>query len=296
MPRVALKASEVLIGKPLRWDLYDAGGTLLYSKGSVITSDTDKAALLKRRAMRDMEERPADLLVVEGGAAKAPSDDAPRKEMRLALEEARLQPGDALQLQGTNESDRFVVRLIGYLKGRSLIVSNPVKEGAPFYLREAETFVVRTFSGKLACAFTCTVLANPMKPYPHVHLSYPTEVRALSVRRTERVKLRSIVAIDLDNGKRGAGVLVDMSVGGAMMMSRMQELASGETITIKFKMTVADLEYLMDIRARIRSVRESDEDTDLGLVYGLQFVDVSAEDNLVLASFVFQQLAENRLS
>jgi c-di-GMP-binding flagellar brake protein YcgR len=61
-------------------------------------------------------------------------------------------------------------------------------------------------------------------------------------------------------------------------------------------MTVADLEYLMDIRARIRSVRESDEDTDLGLVYGLQFVDVSAEDNLVLASFVFQQLAENRLS
>lgn len=297
MPRVSLKASEVLIGKPLRWDLYDPNGTLLFAKGYLIENEADKAALMKRRAMRDMEERPADLTVIEGSSGKTNIDESQgRQEVRMALEETRAQPGDAMQLQGSAENDRFVVRLIGYLKGRSIITSNPVKDGAPVYLREGETFVVRTFSGKLACAFTCTVTANPMKPYPHVHLSYPTEVRGLSVRRTERVKLRSIVAIDLDHGIRGAGVLVDMSIGGAMMMSRMPELASGQTITIKFKLAVADMEYLMDIRARIRSSRPSEEETDLGLCHGLQFLDVSAEDNLVLASCVFQQLAENRLS
>ena len=297
MPRVTLKASELLIGKPLRWDLYDPNGTLLYSKGHVIDSEIDKAAVMKRRAMRDMEERPADLTVIEGGSGKSGEEDShDRKEIRLALEETRIQPGDPLQLQGNNEADRFVVRLIGYLKGRSLIVSNPLKDGAPIYLREGETFVVRTFSGKLACAFTCVVMANPMKPYPHVHLSFPAEVRGLSVRRKERVKLRSIVAIDMDNGNRGAGVLVDMSIGGAMMMSRMTALAIGHTVTIKFKLAVAEMEYVMDIRARIRSSRVSEEESDLGLVYGLQFIEVSAEDNLVLASFVFQQLAENRLS
>lgn len=299
MPRVHLKASDVLIGQPIKWDVFDHQGDLILAKGVMIEDEAQKHALLKRRGYRELSAdlvNPAlDSARREGRGEAAQKQDKPR-EVELLFDETRIQPGDPLQLQGSQDTDRFSVRLIGYLKGKSLVATNPTVEGAPLYLKDGQAFVVRGFSGKLAFAFPATVLGTAVKPYPHVHLSYPVGVKGLRVRKGERVKMHAIAAFDLDTGARGSGVVVNLSNGGAMLLSRSPDLILGAALSLKFKLSLGPAEYVLDLPGHVRSSQPYEETGEFGLAFGIQFGEISPEDNLVITAFVSQQLAENRVS
>jgi c-di-GMP-binding flagellar brake protein YcgR len=289
--RVPLKHQDLEIGRPLRWDIYDNHGKLVLARGTTIASEQEMAEILKRRHVRELDLR----LEVPGGDESKPGQES-RREVRILLDETRIQPGEAMQLQSSLDSSRFAVRLIGYHKGKSIIVTNPVQDGTPIYLKEGQAFISRIFSGKFVFAFPCTVLASSMKPYPYVHLSYPSDVVGVNVRRGERVRLRVIAAFDTDDGCRGAGVIVDLSSGGAFMLSKSPDLTLGRHLTLKFKVDIANTEYVLELPACVRSVRPNDEEPTLGNGHGIEFTSVSPEDNLVLASFTFQQIVDNRSS
>jgi hypothetical protein len=53
---------------------------------------------------------------------------------------------------------------------------------------------------------------------------------------------------------------------------------------------------VLELPACVRSTRPNDEEPTLGNGHGIEFTSVSPEDNLVLASFTFQQIADNRSS
>jgi hypothetical protein len=288
--RVPLKHQDLEIGQPLRWDIYDNHGKLVLARGTVIASDQEMAEILKRRHVRELDLR-----------LDVPGDDEQngvesRREVRILLDETRIQPGEAMQIQSSLDSSRYGVRLIGYHKGKSIVVTNPVQDGTPLYLKEGQAFISRIFSGKFVFAFPCTVLASSMKPYAYLHLSYPTDVVGVNVRRVERVRLRVIAAFDTDDGCRGAGVIVDLSAGGAFVLSKSPDLTLGRHLILKFKVTIASAEYVLELPGCVRSIRPNDEEPTLGNGHGIEFTNVSPEDNLVLASFTFQQIADNRSS
>lgn len=293
MSRVHVKPGDLVAGQPLKWELFDGEGRTLLAKGAIVGSEEEKTRLLRRRATRELDVQRPDA-AASGGPGPQPAEETSR-EVRVLLDETRIQPGEAMQIQSSLDSTRFSVRLIGYLKNRSIIVTNPVEEGGAVYLKEGQAFVARVFSGKFVFAFPCTVLASPVKPYPHVHLSYPGDVLGVNVRKAERVRVRAIAAFESPGGERGSGIVVDMSCGGAFLVSRSSAIQLGMDTQIHFKLTVSGLEYLMTLRGHVKSIRANDSDAmEGGMGYGVQFHDVSHEDNLVLASFVFQQLAENR--
>jgi hypothetical protein len=289
--RVPLKHQDLEIGRPLRWDIYDHHGKLVLARGTTIASEQEMAEILKRRHVRELDLR-----------LDVPSDDdepngvESRREVRILLDETRIQPGEAMQIQSSLDSSRFAVRLIGYHKGKSIVVTNPILEGTPIYLKEGQAFISRIFSGKYVFAFPCTVLASSMKPYAYLHLSYPTDVVGVNIRKGERVRLRSIAAFDTDDGHRGAGVIVDLSCGGAFILSKSPDLTMGCHLILKFKVTIANLEYVLELPGFVRSLRPNDEEPTLGNGFGIEFTNVSPEDNLVMASFIFQQIADNRSS
>jgi c-di-GMP-binding flagellar brake protein YcgR len=289
--RVPVKHQDFEIGRPLRWDIYDHHGQLVLARGTVIASEQEKAEIFKRRHVRELDLR----LDVPTGDDDETGPES-RREVRILLDETRIQPGEAMQLQSSLDSSRFAVRLIGYHKGKSIIVTNPVQDGTPVYLKEGQAFISRIFSGKFVFAFPCTVLASSVKPYAYIHLSYPTDVVGVNVRRGERVRLRTIAAFDTDDGCRGAGVIVDLSSGGAFMLSKSPDLTLGRHAVLKFKVAIANIEYVLELPGCVRSTRRNDEEPTLGNGYGIQFTHVSPEDNLVLASFIFQQIADNRAS
>lgn len=289
MPRVPVKHLDFEIGKPLRWDVYDTNGQLVFPKGTLIASEEEKQKILARRHVRQLDLR-FDIPKEDEAANES------RREVRVLLDETRIRPGEAMQIQSTLDSTRYTVRLIGYLKGKSIIVTNPIVDGSPIYLKDGQAFVARIFSGKFVFGFPCTVLASGMKPYAHLHLSYPVDVVGVNIRKGERVRLRVIAAFDTDDGRAGAGVIVDLSSGGAYILSKSRDLTIGCHLVLKFKIAIANVDYVLELPGCVRSTRANEEEPALGDGFGIQFTQVTAEENLVLASFIYQQIAGNQAS
>lgn len=294
MPRVPLRQNDLAVGQKFKWDIYDSHGKLLFAQGTVIESEKELHELVRQRAFRDLDFglKPDEI----ESLAKRKSDSPEERAVRMPLEETRIKPGDMIQLQDESGNGRMEVRLIGYQRGKSVITTEPQHNGSQVFLREGSSFIARAFSGQLAFAFSCSVLANPIKPYPHVHLSYPGNVSGLKVRRSERVRLRVIVALNIDNGKVASGIFTNLSVGGALLLSRSPDISVGCGIVAKFKLSLNGFDYLLELQGAVRSIAQNQDEPEFSAGYGIQFADVSAEDALIISSFVFQLLAENRLS
>ncbi|HRF12948.1 MAG TPA: flagellar brake protein [Candidatus Accumulibacter phosphatis] len=224
----------------------------------------------------------------ESGTTEQPGERAVR------LDEIKLAIGDAFQIQAQTEQTeaRYYVKLIGYLRGKSVLVTMPEADGAICYVREGQAFVVRFFSGKNAYAFTANVLRSSSIPFPHMHLGYPPLVRGLIIRVGERVPVRIICAIILPEGTRtvtAAGLLTNLSVSGAMVSSKTRLGSKGDPLLIKFRVDIREIEFVMSTDATIRSVSQ---DTSGGFLHGVEFAGMTNDAAIALTAFVYQKLAD----
>lgn len=217
------------------------------------------------------------------------------------LEDIKLQIGDTLQLQSQvgQGGGRYYVKLIGYVPGKSLLVTAPLVDGKIALMREGQNFVIRCFSGKNAYAFKSATFKVVNTPFPHLHLMYPREVRGLEVRKGARVHTNIISAIKVLSGaqadSQAAGTVANLSVGGALLIAKNALGDKGDRISLTFRVALQDIESFPSLEAVIRSV--SQEPADEGglsrVQHGLEFRDVSQEDRVMLTAFVYQQLLED---
>jgi c-di-GMP-binding flagellar brake protein YcgR len=221
-------------------------------------------------------------------------------EKSLALDEARLLIGDLInvQTQSGTAIERYSVKLLGMCKGRSVLVTTPMIDGKYLLMREGQGFILRAFSGKSAYAFTTQILKSVNTPYPYLHLAYPREVKSLVVRRGARADVRVICAIIAcdDAPLQAAGTIVNLSVGGALMLAKQALGKKGQQLTIKFKVMLNGIEALLELKTVIRAINvDQSGESDTPYQLGIQFVDVSAEDSIPLLAYVYQQLLEESL-
>lgn len=289
MAWTTIKSSELMAGRPLDWNVCDTDGSLLYARGAVVDAAT-RAQLLKRGAIREVAAEIGKLLIArdETGAAEQ------TREVRILLSDTGVRPGDGVLLDRGLDGSRLTARLIGYLKGKSIIITIPADEQGSIFLKEGESVVAKVFSGKHVLAFPCAVLAIASKPFPHIHLNYPAEVTGIVVRRSERAGVRLIAAVDTGR-EQAAGIITDLSTGGLSFASRSRNIGVGAEILINFKLQLADSTYVMKLRGMVRAIRANQSDAlDGAVAYGIQFRGMSAEDGLILSLFVSRQLAEAR--
>jgi c-di-GMP-binding flagellar brake protein YcgR len=218
-------------------------------------------------------------------------------EKRIALEEARLLIGDLvnLQTQSGDAIERYSVRLLGMCKGRSVLVTTPMVDGKYLLMREGQSFILRAFSGKSAYAFSTQILKSVNVPYPYLHLAYPRDVRSLVVRRGARAEVKLICAITSCDGipLQTAGSLINLSVGGALMLVKQPPGQKGQQLSIKFKAIVTGIEALLELKTIIRAVNfDPSGESDTPYQIGLQFVDLAAEESIPLMAFVYQELLD----
>lgn len=294
MARTIIKSGDLLTDRPLPWHVFDPDGTLVYAKGSVIDPDT-KARLLKRGVLRDVDADMGRLLSVqvEGGASTAAEQS---KGIRIPLTDTAVRPGDIVHLDRNFDGSRITARFIGYLKGKSIIISVPTDEQGAVFLKEGESVVAKVFSGKHVLAFPCAVLVAAIKPFPHIHMSYPAEVAGIVVRRSERANVRLITAIETGR-EQVSGIISDLSSGGLSFASRATNIESGAEVSLNFKLVLADCPYMLRLPGVVRAIRAGQSDALEGAsTYGIQFRDVSAEDALIVSLFVNQQLVAARVA
>lgn len=213
----------------------------------------------------------------------------------------KLQVGDSLQLQHRDGEDnrRMNVRVIGYLPGRSLVVTTPTVGGKVMIIREGQPFVVRMLCGNRVVGFASQVLRSCARPYPYLHLSYPDEMQQIVVRKAQRVDVRLFASIqnpnpDFRSEKPRSAVVTNISTSGAQVSCEHQLGEIGDTVTFMCAIKIAGAEKLLSIPSVIRNVmlEQNQEDGSDNYYHGLEFELAEQQDIIAVHGFVYEQIVK----
>lgn len=207
------------------------------------------------------------------------------------FEDLKLLPGQALQLEFdgySNERDRAL--LVGYMPGRSIIVSTPVKNGSPLSLKNGMSLAVRFFATQInsACAFKTEIVHVSRAPFAHLHLAIPKELVLGEVRSSVRanVKLICSVMYGTDYNNKTASKITDLSLGGARLECASLPVEEGQELRITAQLTVSGIDRIITLVAITRSVNVEEKTVSVGV----QFTDMSDSDRIMLHAYVLSYL------
>ncbi len=207
--------------------------------------------------------------------------------------------GDTLQLQIKNDDgSKFYSQLIGYLPGKSLLVTSPRRDGSWVPLKLGQTLAVRLLADNNVVGFDANVLAVVTKPYPYVHLSYPLTSGKIVLRKAQRICAKLIVSVETENGelavaKPVAAATFDLSTSGALLEAGRELGRVGELLTLKTRLNLGGLNEYLTIPAIIRNIR-FDRNPETGrsnYYHGVEFRILEQHDSILLHGFIYEQLA-----
>ncbi|TCS73895.1 c-di-GMP-binding flagellar brake protein YcgR [Sulfuritortus calidifontis] len=292
---VRIRASEIVVGQPLPWSAYDANGRLLLSRGQVVQSLNQVHGLLQRGLFREVfgrERGPAPEVVADETRVKA-AELTPFEDLKLA-------PGEVVQLQplAAGAKETYKVRLVGYSKGHSILISVPEAGGKLLPISDGQIFNVRVFSGLVIGSFTAKVLKVLFAPYPYLHLSYPNGVQTMRLRKAMRaaVELEATVYDKEGGSPLATGLINDISVGGARLLLGKAVGDKERTLVVGFKAHVGEIEESVQVTAVVRSVvADTGPDGQPRNVYGLQFENLNQHQQLFLMNLVYKLIYKDTI-
>lgn len=296
MSLIPVQDGDIAVGQPLPWSIFDQDSQLLMMEGEVVTTDDQLQLLMDYSPMRalDWEESTPE----PGETTAAPP--APDEVYRFS--DMRLKVGDRLQIQPPAQltSERFTVRLIGYLDGQSVLVTPPYANGLRLPLQEGENIIVRYFSGQNAFGFSASINKISKLPYEYFHLSFPESVKGMIIRKAPRVRTRIIAAVLQPDQPPGAdpksAIIANMSASGALLDSRHALGEKGDTLRLTFRVHLHNVDALLRVNAAIRAVFEDetpDPDKPCFIHHGIEFQGLEPNDSVILQSLIYQQMVEN---
>ncbi len=301
---VPVRASELLIGQPSPWPIYNNMGDLLLARGSMIDTQGQLDGLLEHGLFRnekwgdepdtDSVPLPKSLDVLQQRRrSKGLRPPAPSRgqESIVGMDEVRWKIGDAITLQPKETPElRYNISLIGSLAGKSVLVSAPMKDGKYIHLRDGQVVVVRALSGRRAYAFASAVIKYQNLPYPYLHLACPREVRCTVIRQDARVEVDLDAFLAIGTAPPASIRLLDLSVGGVSGVGNFPGSGKDATGRLRFIANVAGEERGLDLGVVLRTVG-GDIDPPYAR-YGLEFVGLSARDRVILSALVYQTASE----
>jgi len=211
-----------------------------------------------------------------------------------------LMVGCGLQLEPVSGNSCYLVDLMGYRPEQSLIVTAPVSDDGSLPVAEGDEVAVRYLGGDNSFAFYSRVLCIAGKPYPHLHLEYPSGVQGVITRRSIRVPIDGPVMslAMLDGGQRLNVTMADISVHGARLISNIRLGNVNDTFTIEMPDISAAGEESLALPCVIRHVREQIEMPGhaQGCIYhhGVEFDRLEQAAQLFIARFIQHSVVKQR--
>ena len=289
---IPVRKADIVLGKPLPWAVYDASGVLLLNRGVTVTSQHQLDTLTEKGLYR--QGHPSQAVPQHGESSMEAFSGAEEHSHELGLEQIRLDPGETIQLQEQEGAgERHNVRFIGFVRGRSVLVSHPVQGDKLIYVHEGQCYLVRAFSGVSVCSFNTRVQKVCLTPYPYLHLTYPHSVRAVRLRKAPRVPVDIVIAIHEEEGGRlmGSGRIVDLSLGGTRIHAPNHFGERDVRVFISFKAKLDGVEQIVTAPAFVRSQREETDDKGRPVkVTGVEFGELTPTQRLVIMNLVYQHL------
>lgn len=290
-----IKRQDIEVGKPLRWNVYDKDRKLLLKQGAVVRSETQLDVLGRQGLYSDRREG-GGILRANRVAPDEPINQPRDRDDEKTVSDMHLHIGEIMQLKpiDAEENDRYLVKLIGYLDKRSILVSTPTLEGQVLFVKEGQAFDVRTFSGKEVYHFTASVVRSCTSPFPYLHLSFPRVVRGLVVRNAARVKVKLICTVSTagEPERKMPCVLTDLSASGAQLDSQktLGEIGDELLLSLRLNLFEDDSSYLSLTSVVRRIITDEPGITPGSIVYGISFQTHTSTDRLMLENFIFRNM------
>ncbi|MDD5300097.1 MAG: flagellar brake protein [Gallionella sp.] len=313
MSLISANSNEIVVGKPLPWALYDCEHNLLLAQGDIVRDDKHRDTLLAGSICHELSwEAPGkevgedSFSVAEEAPPKQPAENETEKKS-YTFDDMKLKVGDRLNLEVPADHDfrskfqspneRYLVKVIGFLKGASLLVTAPTTVNAQ--LIGGKKVIMRSFSGQNAFGFSCSIERICKVPYEYLHLSFPDSVEGIVIRKAPRIKTRIIAAVQ--DSKPGtaeqiSALISDISASGASLDAKQPLGGKGDILHLSFRMPLHNIDAYLSVKGVIRAVLNGDaaDTAKPGLIHhGIEFHELQPNDCVVLQSMVYQQMIEN---
>lgn len=204
---------------------------------------------------------------------------------------------DALQIQDRSSRQRHYVKLIGYLNNKSVMVTHPVKDGELLAISEGQEFLVRGFADRKTYEFNTEVISVCTTPYPYLHLSFPSQIKAITMRGALRIRpnlgcsvLSQTAALKLP------AMIEDISTSGAKISAKKELGQIGDDVIVNFRLTVDGEELLYNVISIIRNM-STDTDSSNGnkiVMHGVQFMQPEGKERTALQNFICKFMVEGQ--
>ncbi len=307
MSMILVSKSDIAIGKPSPWRLYDQKHKVLVEQGDMVRDNEHLAELLADNVCRELSwEAPSD----KNGGGNLPAAGTTPDQTRadeagtqFTFDDMKLKAESRLQLEPPKQlgSERILVKVIGYLRDISLLVTAPTTaDGLRLQLIEGEKVVMRSFSGQNAFAFACTIERVCKLPYEYLHLSFPDVIQGVVIRKAPRVKTSIIAAVQNTNshnaGEQVSALISNISANGAALDAKRLMGKKGDILNLSFRVNLHKIDALLSVKGVIRAALSS-EVADLSdpeiVRYGIEFQNLQPNDMVILQSMIYQQIIEN---
>ncbi len=206
-----------------------------------------------------------------------------------------LEVGTPVQLQFGTEgaAPRYASRIIGYVHSASIILHTPQNNGKPMLLREGQVTTARFLGTNNVYAFVSSVQAVFLKPFPHLHIAYPSEIKSALLRQAERVPTDiQATAVNLDSGpeQKSDARIINISANGALIASETVLGEVGARLRVIIGVEFNDTAKGVAVVAIVRNIREGGADEGGRYHHGVQFVINTITDYLMVQGVVYSQL------
>lgn len=308
MSLIIVNKQDIAVGEPLSWPLYDQKHNLIVDQGSVVRDNKHRDTLLEYGAYRELSwglsgDENSDNGFLTDEEVTAEPAKADETGTSYTFDDMKLKPEDRLQLQPPAQltSERFLVKVIGYLRCGSLLVTAPITaNGLRLQIREGEKVVMRSFSGQNAFGFACKIERVCKIPYEYLHLSIPDVIQGIVVRKAPRVKTRIIAAVQNVNpantGGQVSALISNISANGLALDAKQPLGSKGDILNLAFRVRLHQASAFLSVKGLICAVLNGDSDSapKNGLIrHGIEFQDLQPNDSVILQSMIYQQIIEN---
>ncbi len=284
MNLIPIQTTDLTIGQPLPWDLFDQEHQPIQKRGYIFSTEDELKQLEGSSIFRMQKPVPEQ---TESNNNKLSFDD-----MQLKVGH-KLQLKLSSQLRGSVEikSNSYATTLIGYVQDSTLIVTMPASNqfvGEPYV--EGDQVQVSLFSGNSVFNFTVFVDKIIKVPFKYLHLSFPKEIQGQNIRKSRRIKCSiqgSVVEKSIPVS------IIDLSICGAGICSDLPLESLGTTITLSFAITVLDKEIPLTIKSTIRSAKELNKNGQKIICFGVEFIDIKSEQMHTLHHLIYQEIVEH---
>lgn len=215
------------------------------------------------------------------------------------FEDLRLLPGHRLQLDVPGRDEPVPARLLGYMKGESLIVKLAIAYlSGHDALREGDAIEVRGFSGRVAFTFKSVIEQIRFSPYAYCHLRFPDTIQGTAIRHAERVRVSLPVRVVGQGDAEGnsvAATIANISVNGAMLLSSepLGEVGDRLSLTFRFWILPNEYEVNMNVAALIQTIGQPEQEEATETSYGVKFEGMRSTESILLQSLIYQRLKED---